>query len=86
MLKEERLKRCLEQVMGPVSEQLTPATNIFDDLGMDSIDHVEFVMAVEEEFGFDIDDEVADTLRTWGQFWKLVEKCAKEKSAAASAG
>jgi acyl carrier protein len=74
MLKEERLTMCLLPVMGPLTEPLTPATDLFDDLGMDSLDRVEFVMAVEDEFGFDIDDDVADTLRTWGQFLKLVEK------------
>ena len=88
MLNSERLERCLRTVMGPPipGEYLTPATDIFDDLGMDSLDRIEFVMTIEEEFGVDIDDEVADTLRTWGQFLKLVDKCAKGKSESAVAG
>jgi acyl carrier protein len=85
MLKSERLEKCLRQVMGPPvpGEYLTPATDIFDDLGMDSIDQVEFTMAIEDEFDLKIDDEVADSLRTWGQYLSMLEKCVREKSAVA---
>jgi acyl carrier protein len=47
-------------------KQLTPDAKFIEDLGADSLDIVELVMALEEEFGMDIPDEDADKLKTVG--------------------
>jgi acyl carrier protein len=48
------------------AEQVTPAASFIEDLGADSLDVVELVMAFEEEFGAEIPDEDAEKLRTVG--------------------
>jgi acyl carrier protein len=54
------------------SEKITDATSL-DDLGFDSLDNIEFTMAAEERFQIEIDDAVAESLRTVGQAIDHVE-------------
>ena len=53
---------------------VTMDTNLVDDLGADSLDVVELIMSVEDEFGITIDDEAASTLFTVRQIVDFIEK------------
>ncbi|HNY00211.1 MAG TPA: acyl carrier protein [Oscillospiraceae bacterium] len=55
-------------------DTITPDTNLVDDLGADSLDVVELIMSVEDEFGITIDDEAASTLFTVRQIVDFIEK------------
>lgn len=63
----ETLKTILVEHLGLRREQVTLESNIQEDLGADSLDCVELVMAVEEEFAIDITDEEAERIQTVGQ-------------------
>ena len=53
-------------------EQVTDQANIIDDLGFDSLDSVELIMHLEEEFGINIDDSETDNLKTVDQIVKAI--------------
>ncbi len=55
-------------------KQLTPEAKFIEDLGADSLDIVELVMALEEEFGVDIPDEDADKIKTVGDAVKYLQE------------
>ncbi len=59
---EERVKKIIVEQLGVNAEQVTPSASFVDDLGADSLDTVELVMALEEEFGLEIPDEEAQKL------------------------
>lgn len=59
-----KLRSILEQQLGVEQDRVTPDAKFVEDLGADSLDTVELVMAVEEEWGVDIDDETAERLKT----------------------
>lgn len=61
---EERVKKIIVEQLGVNAEQVTPGASFVDDLGADSLDTVELVMALEEEFGLEIPDEEAQKLAT----------------------
>jgi acyl carrier protein len=61
---EERVKKIITEQLGVKDEQVTPEANFVDDLGADSLDTVELVMALEEEFECEIPDEDAEKIRT----------------------
>ena len=70
----------LEKIKGIVSEQLdvsqeeiTPEASFVDDLGADSLDLTELIMAMEDEFDLEIDDEEAQKLRTVQDAIKYIE-------------
>ncbi len=63
---EERVKEIIMEQLGVSAEQVTPTASFIDDLGADSLDTVELVMALEEEFGVEIPDESAEKIRTVG--------------------
>ena len=63
---EERVIEIVCENLGVNKEQVTRSTSFIEDVGADSLDIVELVMALEEEFGIDIPDEDADKLRTVG--------------------
>lgn len=61
---EERVKKIIVEQLGVNAEQVTSTASFVDDLGADSLDTVELVMALEEEFGLEIPDEEAQKLST----------------------
>jgi acyl carrier protein len=62
----ERIRGLVAEQLGVDSKEMTPDANILDDLGADSLDVVEMVMAIEEEFDIEIADEDAESMRTIG--------------------
>jgi len=60
----EKVKSIIVEQLGVDTEEVTPAASFTDDLGADSLDIVELVMAFEEEFGIEIPDEDAESITT----------------------
>jgi acyl carrier protein len=63
---EERVKEIIVEQLGVEEDEVLPAAKIIDDLGADSLDTVELVMAFEEEFDLEIPDEDAEKIATVG--------------------
>jgi len=63
---EDRVKEIIAKELEVDPKQVNPEAKFIEDLGADSLDIVELVMALEEEFGMDIPDEDADKLKTVG--------------------
>lgn len=61
---EERVKKIIMEQLGVKEEQVKPEASFVDDLGADSLDTVELVMALEEEFECEIPDEEAEKITT----------------------
>lgn len=70
---EERVRKLLVEHLGVEPEKVTRQAGLIDDLGADSLDIVELVMAAEEEFGCEITDEEADKLSTVDDVICLIE-------------
>ncbi len=62
-----RVREIIAQELGVEQEKVTNEANFVEDLGADSLDTVELVMAFEEEFGIEIPDEDAEEMQTVGQ-------------------
>lgn len=65
MVSEARIKEIIVEQLGVDADQITPDASFIDDLGADSLDTVELVMAFEEEFDIEIPDEDAEKIRTF---------------------
>jgi acyl carrier protein len=74
---EERVKNIIVEQLGVKPEQVVPAASLIDDLGADSLDTVELVMALEEEFETEIPDEEAEKIRTVGQIIDYIKAHSK---------
>ena len=61
---EDRVKKIVIEQLGVSEDQVVPAASFVDDLGADSLDTVELVMALEEEFDTEIPDEEAEKITT----------------------
>ena len=70
---EQRVKEIIVEQLGVNPDQVTPEAKFIEDLGADSLDTVELVMALEEEFGNEIPDEQAEKLLTVGDVTKYIE-------------
>ena len=69
-----KVKEIIINELGVDPEKVTPEASFVDDLGADSLDTVELVMAFEEEFTIDIPDEDAEQMRTVGDAISYIEK------------
>ena len=70
---EERVKKIVVEQLGVKEEEVTNNASFVDDLGADSLDTVELVMALEEEFGIEIPDDAAETIQTFGDAVKFIQ-------------
>ena len=69
---EERVKQIVVEQLGVKEEEVTPDASFVDDLGADSLDTVELVMALEEEFNCEIPDEEVEKITTVQQAMEYV--------------
>ena len=72
----DRVKKIIRDQLNVTDEQITPEASFIDDLGADSLDQVELVMALEEEFGKDIPEEEAEKLQTVGSVIEYIDSQA----------
>ena len=77
----DRVKGIVVDQLGVAEAEVTPEASFTDDLGADSLDVVELVMALEEEFGVEIPDEDAEKIATVGEAVKYIEAHAGERAA-----
>jgi len=75
----DKVKSIVAEQLGVKIEEVTPTASFIDDLGADSLDTVELVMALEEEFGIEIPDEDAEKITTVGDAIKYIEEKAQNK-------
>ena len=73
----DRVKSIVVKHLGVEADKVKPEASFIDDLGADSLDTVELVMAFEEEFGIEIPDDAAETIQTVGDAVKFIEKAKK---------
>lgn len=73
----ERLKKIVVEHLGVDAEKVTESASFIDDLGADSLDNVELVMAFEEEFGVEIPDDAAEKILTVKDAIEFVKANAK---------
>lgn len=76
---KERVIKIVADQLGVEEEKIVPEASFVDDLGADSLDTVELVMALEEEFDAEIPDEEAEKITTVQETIDYIESCAKEK-------
>jgi len=74
---DQRVKDIIVEQLGVKADQVVPTAKFIEDLGADSLDTVELVMALEEEFGIEVPDEQAEKLQSVGDVIKYVEENAK---------
>ena len=74
---EDKVKDIIVEQLGVNPEQVTPQAKFIEDLGADSLDTVELVMAFEEEFNVEVPDEEAEKLQTVGDVIKYIEEAQK---------
>ncbi|MFV1993903.1 MAG: acyl carrier protein [Verrucomicrobiales bacterium] len=70
---EDKVKSIIVEQLGVNEEQVVPDAKFIEDLGADSLDTVELVMAFEEEFSIEVPDEEAEKLQTVGDVVKFVD-------------
>ncbi len=73
MAVEDKVKEIIVEQLGVDASEVTPEASFIDDLGADSLDTVELVMAFEEEFGLEIPDEEAEKLTSVGDALKYLK-------------
>ena len=76
---ELRVKKIVAEQLGVNETEVKNESSFVDDLGADSLDTVELVMAFEEEFGVEIPDDQAETIVTVGDAVKFLEKASAGK-------
>ncbi len=75
---EERVTAIIVDSLGVNADQVTPEASFVNDLGADSLDNIELIMAFEEEFGAEIPDEDAEKLTTVGDAIKYIASKSQE--------
>ena len=76
---EDKIRSIISEQLGVKPEEVNPQASFIDDLGADSLDTVELIMALEEEFGVEIPDEDAEKMATVGDAIKYIEEKAPAK-------
>ncbi len=76
---EAKVKEIIVEQLGVDAGQVTPEASFVDDLGADSLDTVELVMALEEKFDIEIPDEDAEKITTVGEAIEYLKKNAQEE-------
>lgn len=71
---DARVKKIVVEHLGVEDDKVTETASFIDDLGADSLDTVELVMAFEEEFGVEIPDDAAETIQTVGDAIKFLKE------------
>lgn len=79
MSTKDKVKEIIVEQLGVDAAEVTESASFIDDLGADSLDTVELVMAFEEEFDIEIPDEDAEKLNTVGDAMEYLEKKLSEK-------
>ena len=74
---EEQVRKIVVDHLGIEEAKVTPQSKFIDDLGADSLDTVELVMAFEEKFGIEIPDDAAETILTVQNAIDYIEKNSK---------
>jgi acyl carrier protein len=74
---DERVKQIVAEQLGVDEDEVTPGASFIDDLGADSLDQVELVMALEEAYDIEIPDEAAEKIRTVKDATDYIQKHAK---------
>jgi acyl carrier protein len=74
----EKVKKIIVEQLGVEESEVTPEASITDDLGADSLDQVELVMAFETEFNIDIPDEEAEKIKTVGDAVNKIDATAEK--------
>jgi acyl carrier protein len=74
MAVEDKIREIIVDQLGVAAEEVVPEASFIDDLGADSLDIVELVMAIEEEFGLEIPDEDAERMQNIGDAISYVEE------------
>ena len=77
---EERVKEIIVEQLGVEASQVTEGAKFVEDLGADSLDTVELVMALEEEFSIEIPDEDAEKIATVSDAVNYIAEHAKQES------
>ncbi len=71
---DERLKRIISEQLGVEESQVVPSASFEEDLNADSLDLVELIMSLEEEFGIEISEEDAERIRTVGDAQEYIRE------------
>jgi len=77
---EAKVKEIIVERLGVDPSEITPQAHFVNDLGADSLDTVELVMAFEEEFGMEIPDEEAEKIQTVGQAIEYIKAHQQQKN------
>ena len=77
---DEKVKQIIVEQLGVDEGEVTNTASFVDDLGADSLDTVELVMELEEEFDINIPDDAAEKIQTVGQAVKYIEEGMKAKA------
>lgn len=76
---EDKIRSIISEQLGVKHDEVTPQASFIDDLGADSLDTVELIMALEEEFSVEIPDEDAEKMVTVGDAIKYIEEKTANK-------
>ena len=76
---ETKVREKISEQLGVAADEVTPEASFIEDLGADSLDIVELVMAFEEEFSVEVPDEDAEKLQTVGDVVKYIEEKASKQ-------
>jgi acyl carrier protein len=71
---EKRVRKIVVEHLGVEESKVVESASFIDDLGADSLDTVELVMAFEEEFGIEIPDDSAENIQTFGDACKFINE------------